>query len=76
MQVFLSCHYAGKDLMVQLEKGEPWKKVFGPIPIYLNSASSNHNSHSLLWENAKQQVYIYVCTIYYYMNSAISFKAI
>ena len=60
LQNFLSCHYVGKDLIVKLEKGEQWKKVFGPIPIFLNSISSNINSRSVLWENAKEQV----CNIY------------
>ncbi|PON97078.1 Rhamnogalacturonate lyase [Trema orientale] len=56
LSVFLSCHYVGRDLMVKLEKGEQWKKVFGPIPVFLNSVSSNHHSsRSILWENAKQQ---------------------
>ncbi|PON97079.1 Rhamnogalacturonate lyase [Trema orientale] len=54
--VFLSCHYVGRSLMVKLGNGEQWKKVFGPIPIFLNSVPSNHhNSRSILWENAKQQ---------------------
>ncbi|XP_062118429.1 rhamnogalacturonate lyase B-like [Humulus lupulus] len=55
LSVFLSCHYVGKDLMVKLEKGETWRKVFGPISIYLNSVSNNPNPHSLLWDNAKSQ---------------------
>ncbi|XP_062119976.1 probable rhamnogalacturonate lyase B [Humulus lupulus] len=55
LSVFMSCHYVGKHLIIKLEKGEEWKKVFGPIPIFLNSVSSNPNPHSVLWENAKSQ---------------------
>ncbi|KAM6570028.1 hypothetical protein CsatB_018013 [Cannabis sativa] len=54
-EVFLSCHYVGKDLMVKLEKGETWKKVYGPISIFLNSASNNPNPESSLWNHAKAQ---------------------
>ncbi|KAM6594385.1 hypothetical protein CsatA_002088 [Cannabis sativa] len=55
LSVFLSCHYVGKDLMVKLEKGETWKKVYGPISIFLNSASNNPNPESSLWNHAKAQ---------------------
>lgn len=54
----MSCHYVGRDLIIKLEEGETWKKVFGPIPVFLNSVSSNPNPHSTLWENAKAQVCI------------------
>lgn len=63
--MFVSTHYAGKDVAMEFEEGEPWTKVFGPIFVYLNSVSSeNKNSVSSennlqqLWENAKEQVYI------------------
>lgn len=36
-QMFLSAHYAGEDLCPKFEQGEPWKKVFGPVFIFLNS---------------------------------------
>lgn len=58
MQAFLSCHYVGKDLIMKFEKGEPWKKVFGPIPVYLNSVSDDTDYRHSLWEDAKKQVYI------------------
>ncbi|RZR93858.1 hypothetical protein BHM03_00022420, partial [Ensete ventricosum] len=35
--------------------GEYWKKVFGPVFIYLNSASEK-SAPMLLWEDAKKQV--------------------
>jgi rhamnogalacturonan endolyase len=54
--MFVSTHYAGKDVRVNFEEGEPWKKVFGPIFVYLNSASSQNNPQQVLWENAKEQV--------------------
>ena len=53
MQVFISNHYAG-TLSLEFEEGEPWKKVFGPIFIYLNSAPSDEDPKSL-WKDAKQQ---------------------
>ena len=54
--MFMSCHYAGKDMIIKLDNGESWKKVFGPTPIYLNSVNSTKDNHILLWENAKKQV--------------------
>ncbi|KAF4353439.1 hypothetical protein F8388_005041, partial [Cannabis sativa] len=58
LSVFMSCHYVGKDLIIKLKKGETWKKVFGPISIFLNSVSTNPNPHSVLWENAKTQLFV------------------
>ena len=53
--MFLSAHYAGEDLVLKLNPGEPWKKVFGPVFLYLNSVWSQDNVFSL-WEDAKNQV--------------------
>lgn len=53
--MFTSTHYAGKDLGMEFNEGEAWKKVFGPVSIYLNSVSPNADALTL-WENAKHQV--------------------
>jgi len=53
--VFLSAHYAGEDLVPKFNAGEAWKKVFGPVFIYLNS-SYDGSDPLKLWDNAKQQV--------------------
>ncbi|XP_059438373.1 rhamnogalacturonate lyase B-like [Corylus avellana] len=55
LSMFVSTHYAGKDVGINFEEGEPWKKVFGPIFVYLNSVSSQNNPRQL-WENAKEQM--------------------
>ncbi|CAI9758170.1 unnamed protein product [Fraxinus pennsylvanica] len=39
---------------IRLRNGDPWKKVFGPVFIYLNSGSSN--KPRTLWEDAKAQM--------------------
>ncbi|XP_051152861.1 uncharacterized protein LOC127266604 [Andrographis paniculata] len=52
--MFHSRHYAGEDFGLKLRKGEPWKKVFGPIFMYLNSDSTN--STTTLWNDAKEQM--------------------
>ncbi|XP_010496219.1 PREDICTED: uncharacterized protein LOC104773335 [Camelina sativa] len=44
---FISGHYLGTDMDVHY--GEAWKKVLGPVFIYLNSGDD------LLWEDAKRQ---------------------
>ena len=40
---------------MKFKPNEPWKKVYGPIFVYLNSLS-NGESPILLWEDAKKQV--------------------
>ncbi|KAK4747511.1 hypothetical protein SAY87_014097 [Trapa incisa] len=54
LSVFLSGHYAGKDLLPKFGPGELWKKVFGPVLIYINSATDANPR--LLWEDAKMQM--------------------
>lgn len=53
--MFLSAHYAGEDMVLKLKEGEPWKKVFGPVFLYLNSVEDKADALSL-WDDAKQQV--------------------
>lgn len=53
--MFLSSHYAGQDLVPKFRGGEPWKKVFGPVYIYLNSGAVGDDP-LWLWEDAKIQV--------------------
>lgn len=55
-QMFHSSHYAGKDLIPRFEPGEYWKKVFGPVFIYLNSVPYGGDPR-WLWEDAKIKVY-------------------
>jgi hypothetical protein len=61
--MFVSTHYAGKDVAIQFEEGETYKKVFGPIFVYLNSASSKDQFKSL-WTDAKQKVNISLTIIH------------
>ncbi|CAL2235762.1 unnamed protein product [Prunus armeniaca] len=58
LAMFLSAHYSGEDLVLKLKPDEPWKKVFGPVFIYLNSVTSNANDDPSppLWEDAKNQM--------------------
>ncbi|GMY07750.1 rhamnogalacturonate lyase B-like [Fagus crenata] len=64
LAMFLSAHYAGEDLVLKLKPDEPWKKVFGPIFMYLNSVSDSDGNEShdqlFLWEDAKNQMIIEV----------------
>lgn len=59
LAVFLSGHYAGDDLCPKIGQGEYWKKVFGPVFIYLNS-TMNGNDPRTLWDDAKNQMMIEV----------------
>ncbi|XP_031390111.1 uncharacterized protein LOC116202656 isoform X2 [Punica granatum] len=54
LNVFLSAHYSGEDLVMKFGPDEPWKKVFGPVFVYLNSLMGDGDPTSL-WEDAKQQ---------------------
>ncbi|CAI9111389.1 OLC1v1011607C1 [Oldenlandia corymbosa var. corymbosa] len=52
---FHSQHYAGINSNgLKFEDGEAWKKVFGPVFIYLNRELDNVDPY-LLWEDAKDQ---------------------
>lgn len=55
--MFVSTHYAGEVVGMRFQDGEPWKKVFGPVLVYLNSVSAGDIPLNL-WEDAKQQVNI------------------
>ncbi|KAL3524990.1 hypothetical protein ACH5RR_013362 [Cinchona calisaya] len=56
LAIFYSRHYAGDTLIgLRFEDGEPWKKVFGPVFIYLNSNYLAEAKTSSLWEDAKEQ---------------------
>uniref|UniRef100_A0A7N0UY57 rhamnogalacturonan endolyase n=1 Tax=Kalanchoe fedtschenkoi TaxID=63787 RepID=A0A7N0UY57_KALFE len=59
LAMFLSAHYAGDDLVPKIADGEPWKKVFGPVFIYLNSSMDGEDPF-LLWSNAEDQMAIEV----------------
>ncbi|GMH24661.1 hypothetical protein Nepgr_026504 [Nepenthes gracilis] len=55
LAMFHSAHYAGLNVTMEFEEGEPWKKVFGPFFIYLNSACENEDA-LLLWDDAKNKM--------------------
>ncbi|KAL6660878.1 hypothetical protein ACP70R_000262 [Stipagrostis hirtigluma subsp. patula] len=57
LAVFLGPHYIGKDIVVKFEQGEYWKKVLGPVFVYLNSCPPKPEKGHLraLWEDAKAQ---------------------
>ncbi|KAK8581109.1 hypothetical protein V6N12_071351 [Hibiscus sabdariffa] len=55
-KMFVSTHYTGIDIDVTYKKGEAWRKVFGPVLIYLNSASSDDDHRDTLWNDAKRQL--------------------
>ncbi|KAF8085192.1 hypothetical protein N665_0676s0006 [Sinapis alba] len=52
LSMFTSLHYVGKDMNTTYTSMEPWKKVYGPVFVYLNSASSPNR----LWTDAKRQM--------------------
>ncbi|KAL7143867.1 hypothetical protein ABFS83_08G220400 [Erythranthe nasuta] len=54
LAVFFSDHYAGANYGIRLRDGQPWKKVFGPVFVYVNSDSGNN--HTTLWEDAKRKM--------------------
>ena len=56
--MFLSAHYSGDDLVPKFGAGEQWKKVFGPVFMYVNSVYDGDSEDPLLqlWEDAKIQV--------------------
>ena len=57
--MFLSAHYSGEDLVPKFKAGEAWKKVFGPVFIYVNSPYDGSDPIKL-WDDAKLQVQYYL----------------
>ncbi|XP_057251850.1 uncharacterized protein LOC109135383 [Beta vulgaris subsp. vulgaris] len=53
LSVFHSIHYAGPDLIMKFTNGEPWKKVYGPYFVHLNSGKGDPRA---LWQEAKNQL--------------------
>ncbi|KAJ6839044.1 putative rhamnogalacturonate lyase B isoform X1 [Iris pallida] len=59
LAMFLSAHYSGDDLVPKFRNGEYWKKVFGPVFMYVNSTWLETDPQ-VLWEDAKIQMQIEV----------------
>ncbi|MCD7456966.1 hypothetical protein HAX54_033733 [Datura stramonium] len=57
LNVFVSTHYAGEDLAIKFQHGETWKKVIGPVFVYLNSDAAAKANPSILWNDAKKRGY-------------------
>ncbi|XP_027909278.1 uncharacterized protein LOC114168587 [Vigna unguiculata] len=55
LSMFTSTHYAGKKVIIAFDEGETYKKVFGPIFVYLNSATTKTQFKSL-WADAVEQL--------------------
>ncbi|RDX82939.1 rhiE, partial [Mucuna pruriens] len=55
LAMFVSTHYAGKEVTMSFQDGEIYKKVFGPVFAYVNSASREDDTLSL-WSDAVQQL--------------------
>ncbi|XP_039132469.1 probable rhamnogalacturonate lyase B isoform X2 [Dioscorea cayenensis subsp. rotundata] len=53
LAMFVSNHYAGEGLNLNFGNGEYWKKVFGPVFVYLNSSPSKFSTKKTLWNDAK-----------------------
>lgn len=56
----MSAHYTGEDLVPKFSEGEAWKKVFGPVFVYLNSSTDDDNDPLWLWQDAKSQVLLFI----------------
>ncbi|KAI3846636.1 hypothetical protein MKW92_023811 [Papaver armeniacum] len=48
LSMFLSSHYMGQDMLPRFGNGEPWKKVHGPVFVYLNSAPPGTTESAVL----------------------------
>ncbi|KAG5233446.1 rhamnogalacturonate lyase [Salix suchowensis] len=55
MLMFTSTHYTGMELDTKYRHGEAWKKVFGPVFVYLNNVPSEKDD-TTLWDDAKKQM--------------------
>ncbi|CAA2994721.1 probable rhamnogalacturonate lyase B [Olea europaea subsp. europaea] len=57
LSMFFSTHYAGEDLAPKFQSEEYWKKVFGPVYVYLNSDVRAKQNPSVLWDDAKHRMF-------------------
>ncbi|CAL1406508.1 unnamed protein product [Linum trigynum] len=73
LAMFHSTHYAGKFQLLTVAAGEHWKKVFGPVFIYFNSAP-NGSDPQLLWEDAKTQMMNEVQSWPYSFPASVDFQ--
>ncbi|KAG4992166.1 hypothetical protein JHK87_025623 [Glycine soja] len=55
LSMFVSTHYAGKEVTMAFGEGETYKKVFGPVFVYLNSVPNKSQFRSL-WSDAVEQL--------------------
>ncbi|KAK7361048.1 hypothetical protein VNO77_03075 [Canavalia gladiata] len=55
LNILHTTHYAGKEVTMAFQEGEPFRKVYGPVFAYLNSVSSGHDSQAL-WTDAVRQL--------------------
>ncbi|XP_058747807.1 probable rhamnogalacturonate lyase C [Vicia villosa] len=74
LAMFLSAHYAGEGIVLKLQPNEPWKKVFGPTFVYLNTFLDHHKDSLELWEDAKYQMNKEVQSWPYDFPSSIDFQ--
>ncbi|XP_050266718.1 probable rhamnogalacturonate lyase B [Quercus robur] len=74
LSVFHSTHYAGEDLIMKFGPNEPWKKVYGPVFMYLNSLTNEEGPNSL-WEDAKKQMMNEVQTWPYDFPASVDFPS-
>ncbi|CAN1270655.1 Rhamnogalacturonate lyase [Linum perenne] len=56
LAVFHSTHYTGADMMIPFQANEIWKKVYGPVFIYINSLDQVTEQQIPLWDDAKNQL--------------------
>ncbi|GAY35216.1 hypothetical protein CUMW_014990 [Citrus unshiu] len=54
LAMFHGTHYIGNEILAHFQEGETWRKVFGPIFVYLNSTSDASKAYNL-WIDAKKQ---------------------
>ncbi|KAL3838683.1 hypothetical protein ACJIZ3_023274 [Penstemon smallii] len=56
LNMFISRHYTGEDIDLKFHSEEYWKKVLGPVYVYLNSEVSAKTDPSVLWNDAKKRM--------------------
>ena len=54
LSVFQGTHYVGDGIVARIKDGEYWKKVMGPVFVYLNSNPAAKGDPRALWEDAKK----------------------
>ncbi|KAJ0966186.1 hypothetical protein J5N97_027324 [Dioscorea zingiberensis] len=74
-QMFHGTHFIGDAIVAAFDNGEAWRKVYGPVLIYLNSTQTTSNAFDLWIDAKKQRLHEEMTWPYNFVSSPYFFSA-